>query len=104
MRTLMAILAALWVAAILLVALAAVAHARDPKQVRLFRAANPCPATGKTAGACPGWVVDHVVPLCAGGADQPSNMQWQTRADSVVKDRWERRVCRALSPPAHISL
>jgi len=23
-------------------------------------------------------VVDHIVPLCAGGADAPSNMQWQT--------------------------
>ncbi len=93
MRTLMAIITALWLAAILFVALAT-ADARDPKQVRLFRAAHPCPATGKTAGACPGWVVDHIKSLCAGGADAPTNMQWQTRADSLVKDREERWLCR----------
>jgi len=81
-----------------LLALTAGADARDPKQVRLFRAANPCPATGKTAGACPGWVVDHVVPLCAGGADAPVNMQWQSKPESLVKDRWERRQCRGLIP------
>lgn len=81
------------IALLFLLALAAPAGARDPKQVRLFRAANPCPATGKSAGACPGWVVDHVVPLCAGGVDAPANMQWQTRPDSLVKDREERRFC-----------
>jgi len=65
---------ALWLAVI-----ANGAHARDPKQVRLFRAANPCPATGKATGACPGWVVDHIKPLCAGGADRPTDMQWQSK-------------------------
>jgi hypothetical protein len=25
-----------------------------------------------------GYVVDHIVPLECGGADAPSNMQWQT--------------------------
>jgi hypothetical protein len=93
MRTLMAILTALWLAAILFVVLATSAAARDAKQVRLFRAANPCPATGKSAGACPGWVVDHIKPLCAGGADHPGNMQWQTKADSLIKDKDERRQC-----------
>jgi hypothetical protein len=24
----------------------------------------------------PGYVIDHFEPLCAGGADDPSNMQW----------------------------
>jgi hypothetical protein len=36
------------------------------------------PSTDKPRGACPGCVVDHVIPLCAGGADDPLNMQWQT--------------------------
>ena len=54
-----------------------------------FMRANPCPATGKTAGSCPGYVVDHVVPLKRGGADAASNMQWQTTAQAKAKDRVE---------------
>ena len=46
-------------------------------------------------GACPGYVVDHVKPLCAGGADAPANMQWQTVQDGKAKDRDERRLCAA---------
>jgi hypothetical protein len=60
-----------------------------------FQRAHPCPANGARRGACPGFVVDHVVPLCAGGADAPGNMQWQTVADAKVKDREEARQCRA---------
>ena len=40
-----------------------------------------------------GYVIDHVVPLACGGADAPSNMQWQTAADAKAKDRVERRGC-----------
>ena len=35
----------------------------------------------------PGWVVGHIRPLACGGADDPSNMQWQTRADADAADR-----------------
>jgi len=41
----------------------------------------------------PGYVVDHIVPLCAGGADAPSNMQWQTTGEAKVKDSQERATC-----------
>lgn len=60
-----------------------------------FQRHNPCPATGERRGACPGHVIDHVVPLCGGGADAPVNMQWQTIADAKRKDAEERRLCRA---------
>lgn len=77
----------------LLLCVPLVAEARDPAQVRAFRATHPCPATGKTTGACPGWVVDHIYPLCAGGADAPANMTWQETRASFQKDRLERELC-----------
>jgi len=61
---------------------------------------KPCPATGETKGPCPGYVIDHVVPLCAFGADHPDNMQWQTVEEAKIRDREERRQCKGdrLSP------
>jgi hypothetical protein len=38
---------------------------------------------------CPGDVVDHVQALKHGGADSPSNMQWQTKEAAKAKDKWE---------------
>ncbi len=62
---------------------------RDPEQRRAFMRSHPCPSTGKNHGACPGYVVDHVQALKHGGADAPSNMQWQTTQAAKEKDRWE---------------
>jgi hypothetical protein len=58
-----------------------------------FERRSPCPSTGKTSGRCPGYVVDHVNPLECGGADAPSNMQWQTTAAAKAKDKTKRN-CR----------
>ena len=55
-----------------------------------FKRENPCPSTGKSSGSCPGYVIDHKNPLECGGADAPSNMQWQTVADGKAKDKTER--------------
>jgi hypothetical protein len=41
-------------------------------------------------------VVDHIVPLCAGGADAPQNMQWQSAAEAKAKDKLERSQCAEL--------
>src|SRR5579862_9080563 len=41
-----------------------------------------------------GYVVDHINPLACGGADAPSNMQWQTKADAKAKDKTERIGCK----------
>ena len=56
-----------------------------------FMKLHPCPSTGKTSGPCQEYVVDHVQPLKRGGADNPSNMQWQTVEAAKVKDRIEQR-------------
>ena len=63
--------------------------ARSPAARRSFQASHPCQATGKTSGACKGYVIDHVVPLKRGGDDAPSNMQWQTTAAARAKDKIE---------------
>jgi cytoskeletal protein RodZ len=42
----------------------------------------------------PGYVIDHVRPLACGGADSPSNMQWQTIAEGKAKDKTEPVGCR----------
>ena len=54
-----------------------------------FMRSHPCPSTGGRSGACPDYVVDHVVALKHGGADAPSNMEWQTIQASKAKDSWE---------------
>ncbi|HXB73446.1 MAG TPA: HNH endonuclease signature motif containing protein [Candidatus Acidoferrales bacterium] len=68
--------------------------ARAASARRKFQHAHPCPATGSATGACYGYVIDHVKPLACGGADSPSNMQWQTNAAAKAKDKLERRGCR----------
>lgn len=80
--------------ALLLPLLSAAAAPRSPAARAEFQRLTPCPATGDRRGPCPGYVVDHVQPLCAGGADAPHNMQWQTTADAKVKDRAELAQCR----------
>ena len=66
---------------------------RDTTVSRAFQKQHPCPSTGKTSGSCPGHVKDHVIPLCAGGTDSPSNLQWQTIEQAKIKDREERKLC-----------
>jgi hypothetical protein len=58
-----------------------------------FQRQHSCPSTGRTTGACPGYVRDHIRALACGGPDAVSNMQWQTTADAKAKDRWERKSC-----------
>lgn len=62
---------------------------RSEKAKHDFQRHNPCPSTGGSAGSCPGYVIDHIKPLKRGGADSPSNMQWQTKAAAKAKDKWE---------------
>jgi hypothetical protein len=64
-------------------------YQRSRRVTEEFQQLNPCPSTGKTYGACPGWIKDHIVALCKGGADAVWNLQWQTVAEAKAKDKWE---------------
>ena len=77
-----------------LVPFADAAESRSFRAEVLFRLQNPCPATGQSSGECKGYVIDRVIPVVCGGAEDPSNMQWQTIAEAREKDRWERIGCR----------
>lgn len=70
-----------------------------------FRREHPCPATGAASGACPGWALNHVVPLACGGCDAVSNLDWmpdsiKSCADTHCRDRFERHVYAASQPIA----
>lgn len=60
---------------------------------REFQREHPCPSTGRTSGACPGYVKDHIKPLACRGPDTAANLQWQTIQAARVKDKWERKSC-----------
>ena len=66
---------------------------RSQKAKTIFKYSHPCPSTGQTKGSCPGYIIDHIKALACGGADEPSNMQWLTKADAKAKDKWERKGC-----------
>lgn len=72
--------------------------------LRAYRDLYPCPSTGKTRGACPGWNLDHTVPLACGGCDSVANLTWmpveiKRCAGLYCKDRWERKVyCKGGTP------
>jgi hypothetical protein len=73
------------------------AEAKQPRssiERHAFVKAVACPVTDRHRLPCPGYIIDHIEPLCAGGADHRSNMQWQTVEDAKIKDRGEREMCR----------
>ena len=62
--------------------------------LRAFRAMYACPSTRLHSGSCPGWQMDHPIPLARGGCDAVSNIQWlpieiKTCRVWYCKDRWE---------------
>jgi hypothetical protein len=70
---------------------------RSREVTQEFQREHPCPSTGLASGACPGYVKDHIIPLACGGADDPTNLQWQTVAEAKAKDKWERKGCTAVN-------
>ena len=84
-------------AVIALLLLPVLVEAKIPRSraaIAEFKQTQPCPANGNRYGPCPGWQIDHVVPLKCKGDDAPANMQWLTVEDHKVKTRREARWCR----------
>lgn len=78
---------------VLLLAGCATPHIARDSQGRIKRSSKArrefMTQTGFPSGR-PGYIIDHVVPLMCGGDDAPTNMQWQTVAESKAKDRTEK--------------
>ena len=70
---------------------------RSNKVLAAFRALYACPITKAHIGSCPGWAIDHVIPLDCGGADAVYNLQWlpdeiKSAPGPLSKDHFERRI------------
>ena len=70
---------------------------RSSRVLAAFKGLYVCPANGRSAGPCPGWAIDHVIPLDCGGKDAVYNLQWlpdqiKSAAGPLTKDHFERRV------------
>ena len=57
--------------------------ARSRNVLRVWKSTHPCPANGRTNGACPGFDVSHAWPLSCGGPDSPENLSWLPHRDHV---------------------
>lgn len=67
---------------------------RHPSVRAEFLREHPALSMVNDVGPCPGYVVDHIKPLCVGDDDSVDNMQWQTSGGSYLKDNSERAMCR----------
>lgn len=68
---------------------------RSQAVLNAFKRIHPCPITGLSTGVCPGWQINHTIPLAKGGCDAVYNLDWmpeqiKTCTDPWCRDRWER--------------
>lgn len=61
-----------------------------------FVKTNACPSTGRHRLPCPGYQIDHVIPLCAGGIDKTSNLQWLEIQAHKGKTRLDIHLCKIM--------
>jgi hypothetical protein len=78
------------------------AASRSAAVIKEFKEQSVCPSTGfkavkgkSSSYRCPGYVVDHMIPRCAGGPDELYNLVYQKydKENSLKKDTAEKRLC-----------
>jgi hypothetical protein len=69
---------------------------RSRQTLTAFQKAFPCPATNLPKGSCPGFIKDHVRPLCSGGRDVVSNLKWSEELYAKRRDKDEWELCNSL--------
>jgi len=70
---------------------------RSTKVLNAFKKIWACPSTGLHSGPCPGWAINHTIPLSCGGLDVVWNLDWmpdeaKSCAADYCRDRYERRI------------
>jgi len=70
---------------------------RSTKVLNAFKKQWACPSTGLHKGLCPGWSINHSIPLSCGGKDVVSNLDWmpdeaKSCAADYCRDRYERKI------------
>ena len=81
------------------------AFAPSTVQKNKFMSSRICPSTGTKSRVCPGYVVSHIVPLCAYGADLPLNMRYLPEdVAAEVEDRAELAQCSPKLTPGVVPL
>lgn len=62
---------------------------RSRAVLHAFAREHACPSTGKPRLPCPGWRIDHIIPLKRCGPDTLPNLQWLTIEAWKAKSLWE---------------
>lgn len=67
--------------------------------IAAYKKTHPCPVTGLLGpGACPGWALNHNLPLSCGGCDSVSNLSYMRADAKKIVDSYERKI-NAATPP-----
>lgn len=79
---------------LVMAAFSADAFPRSRAVLREFQREHACPSSGAHRGACPGFEIDHIQALCAGGPDIIANLQWLSHEEHARKTKRDVAACR----------
>ncbi len=72
---------------------------RSSSVITAYKKIHVCPSTGLYGNLpCPGWALNHPIPLACGGCDAVSNLMYMRNDVKKEVDKYERSIS-ALNPP-----